>query len=169
MSSPLVDSDGFPRADIDVASVRTARSKIIHLRNDVRAVSDQIASALELLMARPESTATSSGGAQDAEMADAEQAKAFALVDGVTPGGPAARAGLKRTDRIVHLGPIHAGNHERLSALGPLLQRHEGMTVPLTILRDSADDGAEPTTLVLHLTPQKWSGRGLLGAHIVPL
>ena len=37
MQSPLVDREGFPRADIDVFAVRHARVKIIELRNDMNA------------------------------------------------------------------------------------------------------------------------------------
>lgn len=34
MHSPLVTLDGFPRNDIDVLAVRTARVRILELRND---------------------------------------------------------------------------------------------------------------------------------------
>src|ERR1700722_20801667 len=44
---PLVDSEGFPRADIDVYAVRHARVKIIELKNDLRSVMDEIARGLE--------------------------------------------------------------------------------------------------------------------------
>ncbi|KAK1860149.1 hypothetical protein I4F81_002738 [Pyropia yezoensis] len=39
LSGPLVDADGFPRADIDVALVRTRRNRVATLRNDVEALS----------------------------------------------------------------------------------------------------------------------------------
>lgn len=42
MQTPLVDPEGFPRADIDVAGVRTARANIIRLRNDLQAVRDEM-------------------------------------------------------------------------------------------------------------------------------
>lgn len=47
MTTPLVDSEGFPRADIDVWQVRTARVRLIELRNDLKAIMDRIASALQ--------------------------------------------------------------------------------------------------------------------------
>ncbi|KAF8895499.1 hypothetical protein BD779DRAFT_733632 [Infundibulicybe gibba] len=47
LRSPLVDADGFPRADIDIYAVRTARVRIIELRNDLDVVMAQIARALE--------------------------------------------------------------------------------------------------------------------------
>ncbi len=34
MRGQLVDSEGFPRGDIDVYSVRSARQRVLCLRND---------------------------------------------------------------------------------------------------------------------------------------
>ena len=121
MNSPLVDREGFPRADIDVASVRTARQRIICLRNDVRDCSEAIAKSLPYLLPRPEK-------ADEAAMevdGPSEATTAFALVDGVAPGSPAASAGLLRSDRIVRFGSIDASNHDRLRAIAPVLQRSE--------------------------------------------
>lgn len=42
MREPLVDQDGYPRTDIDVAAVRTARHQIICLQNDLQALEDEI-------------------------------------------------------------------------------------------------------------------------------
>ena len=46
MEDPLVDAEGFPRADVDVYQVRTARRDIIRLRNDHKHVSEAIHQAL---------------------------------------------------------------------------------------------------------------------------
>lgn len=42
MDSPLITSDGFPRSDINIIEVRTARIKIIKLKNDLSAVIDEL-------------------------------------------------------------------------------------------------------------------------------
>lgn len=42
MNEPLVDGDGFPRNDIDVYQVRTARSQIICLQNDLKTLMKEI-------------------------------------------------------------------------------------------------------------------------------
>ncbi|CAG8613616.1 14175_t:CDS:2 [Racocetra fulgida] len=42
----LIDSSGFPRADIDLMTVRTARSRIIALQNDHKDIMSRIESAL---------------------------------------------------------------------------------------------------------------------------
>ena len=46
MDEPLVDAEGFPRADVDVYAVRTARRDIIRLRNDHKHLSECIHRAL---------------------------------------------------------------------------------------------------------------------------
>ena len=124
MTTPLVDREGFPRADIDVASVRTARQRIICLRNDVRDCTEAIAASLPFLLPRPEKA---DEAAMDVDGAASEATTAFALVDGVAPGSPAASAGLRRSDRIVRFGSIDASNHDHLKAIAPVLQRYENV------------------------------------------
>jgi len=48
MDDSLVDEQGFPRNDIDVYQVRTARNKIICLSNDARGLMRQIEEKLFL-------------------------------------------------------------------------------------------------------------------------
>ena len=87
MQSPLVDREGFPRADIDVFAVRHARVRIIELRNDMNAVMNDIAKALETVHANP---ASGDGSKSDASISD--ELHPFAKVDGVAPASPAATA-----------------------------------------------------------------------------
>ena len=47
MKEPLVDTEGFPRNDVDVYTIRTARNKIITLENDCRDVMRQIERKLQ--------------------------------------------------------------------------------------------------------------------------
>lgn len=81
---PLVDKDGFPRADVDVYAVRHARVRIIELRNDLKAVMDDIARGLEGAFAARQAQ-------EEPTKPQAEEAP-FAKVDGVAPGSPAADA-----------------------------------------------------------------------------
>lgn len=53
LSGPLVDADGFPRADIDVALVRTRRNRVATLRNDVEALSATLHQRLQEVLAPP--------------------------------------------------------------------------------------------------------------------
>jgi len=87
MQTPLVDPEGFPRADIDIYAVRGARVRIIELRNDLKSVMDAIAKALEGIydpaLAVPSVQESSSRS---------PALKPFARVEAVAPGSPAAEA-----------------------------------------------------------------------------
>ncbi|KAG8897559.1 putative 26S proteasome regulatory subunit, partial [Tulasnella sp. 408] len=90
MTTELIDNEGFPRGDIDVYTVRHARVRIIELRNDLKAVTDELAVALQAVFNSPEPESatepSTSGHAQP------EALKPFARVDGVAPSSPANEA-----------------------------------------------------------------------------
>lgn len=46
METRLTTIDGFPRSDIDVATVRTTRARIVQLRNDYKALMAKVEVAL---------------------------------------------------------------------------------------------------------------------------
>ncbi|KAG5634605.1 hypothetical protein H0H81_001399 [Sphagnurus paluster] len=107
LQTPLVDADGFPRADIDVYAVRGARVRIIELRNDLRDVTEEIGKALEAIY-------DPSRAPKDSQPeAGADELAPFAKVNGVAPGSPAAEAGLQREDLVVKFGPL---DHKAFSA-----------------------------------------------------
>lgn len=93
LMSPLVDAEGFPRADIDVWAVRHARVRILELRNDLYALRDTIATALQEVF---DPTASSAGTypapQENIEHSSTSPLHAFAKVDGVAPRSPAATA-----------------------------------------------------------------------------
>lgn len=93
MNTPLVDHEGFPRADLDIYAVRQARVRIIELRNDHKAVMDEIGKALErvydpALLTSMSATSTESPPVQTG--GEANELQPFGRVDGVAPGSPAA-------------------------------------------------------------------------------
>lgn len=93
LRTPLVDPHGFPRADIDVWAVRHARVRIIELRNDMEKVMDDIGKALEGVYGpRNGGNVTLPDRTVAIGEASEERKKAFARVDGVAPGSPAAQA-----------------------------------------------------------------------------
>ena len=85
----MIDNEGYPRADIDVAAVRTARSRLIHLRNDLNHITNEISIALETVLARKDDPEESTSDDMDVEPAED---RPFAMIDGVTPNSPAAEA-----------------------------------------------------------------------------
>ncbi|KAJ8503331.1 hypothetical protein ONZ45_g10963 [Pleurotus djamor] len=98
LQSPLVDADGFPRADIDIWAVRTARVRIIELRNDLAAITNEIGKALENVFA----AGTKEEGSKEKVVVEAP----FARVDSVAPDSPAAEAGMLKEDLIVKFGDL---------------------------------------------------------------
>ncbi|XDB59240.1 PREDICTED: 26S proteasome non-ATPase regulatory subunit 9 isoform X2 [Capra hircus] len=98
MNEPLVDCEGYPRADVDLYQVRTARHNIVCLQNDHKAVMKQVEDALHQLHARDkEKQARDLAEAhREALSRDESQglspAQAFAKVNSVSPGSPASIA-----------------------------------------------------------------------------
>lgn len=92
MSTPLVDPEGFPRADIDVWAVRHARVRIIEIRNDLIKVGEELKQALERLAEDDAATSAEAGEKPVVNGIIQEDLIAFARVDGVAPGSPAASA-----------------------------------------------------------------------------
>lgn len=167
MNTPLVDSEGFPRADIDVWAIRTARVRLIELRNDLSAVMEQITIALQNVYARTadEGQTGTSSDIQISSSSPEPTHVPFARVDGVAPGSPAAEAGMRKEDKVVSFGHLtHISfTSSSLQPLAELVAHRENREINITLLR-------EPQELVsLKLTPRKgWGGRGLLGCHLVP-
>jgi 26S proteasome non-ATPase regulatory subunit 9 len=93
MTTPLVDREGFPRADVDLYAIRHARKRINELRNDYKAVMNEIETALQAVYDPSTVGSSPQEVAQPASSTDsAESLVAFARVDGVAPNSPAAEA-----------------------------------------------------------------------------
>ncbi|KAH8104722.1 hypothetical protein BXZ70DRAFT_611781 [Cristinia sonorae] len=160
LSTPLVDAEGFPRADIDVWAVRTARVRVIELRNDYKAVLDEIAVALQSVYAKPEGSASE----PQRTVPEVQPEIPFARVDGVVPGGSAAVAGLQREDLIVSFGGLTRSSFSSssLQPLATLVSTREDREINVKILRSNQ-------LQELVLIPKKGpTGRVSLGCHIVP-
>lgn len=132
INSPLVDSQGFPRADIDVYAVRHARAALIRLRNDHRSIVDELGKVLEDIYAKggelPDPTPRAGGGRRGSGRMDREGRKrAIARVNMVAPNSPAEKAvsifvicgglrmlndnpdkGLQQHDEIVRFGSLES-------------------------------------------------------------
>ncbi|KAI8167683.1 GTP-binding nuclear protein GSP1/Ran [Colletotrichum sp. SAR 10_71] len=121
MSTPLTTRDGFPRADIDVAQVRTTRARIIHLRNDYKDLMvlvekhlhEHFASLQEDDETQPAPSRGDIGLLPDHVALETLQ-EPFAKVNSVVPGGPADEAGLKPNDEIRNIGYVSLANHDNL-------------------------------------------------------
>lgn len=182
MHTSLLTPDGFPRADIDVAQIRTARARIIHLRNDYKDLMAKIEKHIH------EHFASLAEGAADAEVAPASSSAdaasrdepalrdyvperlgdPFAKINTVAPGSPAASAGLQPGDLIRNFGYVDAANHDQLKKVAECVQASAGQSVIVKISRPAAAPSQRELQLTL-VPRQGWGGRGLLGCHILPL
>ncbi|KFY14307.1 hypothetical protein V491_06101 [Pseudogymnoascus sp. VKM F-3775] len=195
MSTSLITPDGFPRADLDVAQIRTTRSRIIHLKNDYKALMEVIEKAVhahfeflqanplpdrskndfEFLQANPLPESDSPKPATTNGVHSTESARPrppvmgapFARVNSVETNSPAEQAGMKAADLIRNFGYVNRENHDGLKRVAECVQGNEGRNV---LVKVSRGFGADTRELDLTLVPRKdWGGRGLLGCHIIPL
>ncbi|KAE8162176.1 hypothetical protein BDV40DRAFT_265780 [Aspergillus tamarii] len=181
MNSSLTTFDDFPRADIDVAQIRTIRAKIIRLRYDHKEVMKYLEkgihdhfSNLQRAQGDTSSASNTDGSSRiqsnligNSSSEAAMFGPPFAIVNSVAAASPADQAGLKAGDKIRSFGIINWINHERLSKVAELVQQNEGRTLIVKALRQ---DGVNARELDLELVPRRgWGGRGLLGCHLVPL
>uniref|UniRef100_A0A8B9QH70 26S proteasome non-ATPase regulatory subunit 9 n=1 Tax=Apteryx owenii TaxID=8824 RepID=A0A8B9QH70_APTOW len=130
MNEPLVDVEGFPRADIDLYQVRTARHNIICLQNDHKALMKQVEEALHQLHAREKEKHAKDEAEALAEAMNQNQSlpQAFARVNAVTPGSPASISGLQVDDEIVEFGSVNVHNFQNLQNIATVVQHSEGLS-----------------------------------------
>ncbi|KAH8657465.1 26S proteasome non-ATPase-like protein regulatory subunit 9 [Tricladium varicosporioides] len=178
MNTRLLTPDGFPRADIDVAQIRTTRSRIIYLKNDHKAlmsviekhIHEHFAQQAELGTNEPLPTAPNSADTPSLPTFITPEVLGlpFAKVNSVVDGSPADSAGLKAGDAIRNFGYVNVSNHNDLKRVAECVQGNEGRDVLVKVSRPSG--GGRQTELWLTLKPRRdWGGRGLLGCHILPL
>ncbi|KAH0625607.1 hypothetical protein JD844_015192 [Phrynosoma platyrhinos] len=166
MNEPLVDVEGYPRADVDLYQVRTARHNIICLQNDHKALMQQVEEALHQLHARD----------KEKHAKDEAEARAEAMSQSLALPQPFAKLptwhpranhidsvtlcfspkGLQVDDEIVEFGSVNTHNFQSLQNIATVVQHSEGKPLSVTVIR-----GGE--RLHLGLTPKRWNGRGLLG------
>uniref|UniRef100_H3DEG0 26S proteasome non-ATPase regulatory subunit 9 n=1 Tax=Tetraodon nigroviridis TaxID=99883 RepID=H3DEG0_TETNG len=164
MEDSLVDEEGYPRADVNLYQIRTARHSISCLQNDHKAIMVEIEEALHKLHAS-EKAKRQKDETESQEEAMEQQTAApppFARVDAVTQGSPASGAGLQVGDELIEFGSVTAGNFQNLQNIASVVQHSEGKPLRVVVIR-------KEQKAVMSLTPQRWSGRGLLGCNIVPI
>eukprot|EP00040_Diaphanoeca_grandis_P039322 m.258759 g.258759 ORF g.258759 m.258759 type:complete len:190 (+) comp37039_c0_seq1:193-762(+) len=154
---PLIDSAGFPRADVDVHGIRIARHELARLRTDLITTNSDAEKAL--LSVHGETTQI-----WTQPPVKFPERIPFAAVGEVLKGSPADEAGLIEGDQVLLFGPIdHTAYSEDTSAVDKLVRPSEGVNIRV-MLKNS-----EGKMRLTRLCPKKWSGPGLLGCRIVKL
>lgn len=161
MNEPLVDSQGFPRSDIDVYKVRHARHNIICFMNDHKAIMRDIENALHRFHG---STASASGSDPSTGSTSDVLAteKPFAVVTDVEEGSPAQIAGLRSDDLIVKFGSVNSKNFKNANDIATVVRHSVGKPLNIAVMRRGS---VHPVVI----TPKPWAGKGLLGFKFNPL
>merc|ERR1711953_227515 len=152
----LIDREGFPRNDVDLVAVRTARNKHVCLQNDHKALMHEIEIKLN------DYHKIKKQSIQKPKFSNVHQepsihSKAFAYIEDVKSVSPAYLAGLCVNDEIVQMDDISAENFTSLQLIANKLSEKENLEVDVFIRRYG-------TLHKLTLVPKKWDGPGLLGA-----
>jgi len=167
MDGPLVDSEGFPRSDIDVYSCRHARNKISCLQNDHIALMNEIEEELNKLHLAAKASKMSLSDTKidtqsEAALAMETERLPFAELDRVDQGSPGADGGLQVGDKVIEFGSVMAENFTDIKTFGSIVQHSINKPVRVIVLRNGHQ-------LPLNITPSKWRGPGVLGCNIKPL
>lgn len=120
------------------------------------------AAAMEVAAAALAPAAAAAAATRAAATAAPVSLRPYAVVDEVAEGSPAAAAGIQLGDQLCRFGAAVAGGGDELQRVAQELAAHEGQPVQTVFLRAGQQ-------VELTLTPQRWSGRGLLGCHLRPL
>ena len=190
LGEALVDSEGFPRGDVDVHGVRAARQSLAQLQTDHMAVMKEIETSMFALHAEakrnkqlnPSPTPAPSlprilPTTPERKTAEAtilpppsstprspapSPLDAFLLCDQVFEDSPAQVAGLHIGDRVIAFGGVRKGNYTK-EAMRQVVSNSVGRGIRVEVY--TVGEGIRTLTL----TPQRWSGQGLLGCHLADL
>lgn len=180
LNGPLIDPEGYPRADIDIYKVRMARQTINRLRNDYNALLVQIEQELisihSQFKAKEDELVVKTTAFNSQELI---HHKPFAKVTQVDLNSPASEAGIKINDEIIQFGPYtHTNVRKNLAEIAELVRSHENKIILLNIQRVENENGSNGSSqseqinkklVKVKLIPKYWSGHGLLGCKIVPI
>ena len=157
MEQSLVDSEGYPRADVDVYQVRHARHDIRCKQNDLKSLMKEIESGLHSLHSQAKETVME----VERNKPDSPSLP-FARVMVVVNSSPADNAGLRQGDLLCQFGSVNKENFTQLKNISDVAEASIGRNVDIVVVRDT-------DTIRLRLKPGPWHGAGNIGFKIRPV
>ncbi|CAH8496184.1 unnamed protein product [Schistosoma turkestanicum] len=174
LDTPLIDDEGYPRSDIDVALIRITRNNIRCLNTDHKEIMLELETLLheihEYARQNPSKNILndrqiySSENKQTEDQSSQIAKKCFLKIDQISSDSIAEQAGLKVGDRIVQFGSVCAENFTSLQDISTVFRNTSpGNCIHMSIVR--GDD----INNVLSISLLKPTGTVSLGMHIVPV
>ncbi|PAV90980.1 hypothetical protein WR25_19927 [Diploscapter pachys] len=161
LDTPVIDENGFPRADIDISAVNNAKRRIREIEKDSKEVQDKLAETLDEM----HQTAAKNGQV-DSPTGDSSTGNRpivhrtsntpFVKIAAIASGSPGEKAGAQKGDEIIQFGSLFHGIVPNLNTLRDYLVENENAELRVTVLRN-----IRPVHYLI--TPAKWNGVGLTG------
>ncbi|KAF3792514.1 26S proteasome non-ATPase regulatory subunit 9 [Nymphaea thermarum] len=189
ISGNLLDSEGFPRADIDIMAIRSDRHRLAELRNDHRNLTSEIEKSLQVLHSARSSSSLavpsekSAAGEETSPVASCASAASSGLTDHIISEvssdameeDPVSRVPFAVVDEIASDSPaaedgIQLG--DQILKFGNVEGGGQSLLPRLATEAQSNQGNPVPLIIIrqgavinLIVTPRRWHGRGLLGCH----
>lgn len=147
ISGKLVDSEGFPRSDVDIYAIRRARNRIAILNTDYSNVMKEIEEKLfdihskEKIYVPVEKTEKDSGSGALLE----EQGYPFGFIDSVLEGSPAFQCGIRMGDIVLGFGDLKSESElssqeeskHLITQLSSIVLKNLDKVIKVTVLRSN--------------------------------
>lgn len=165
LKDSLIDSEGYPRGDIDIYAIKNKRRRLAEINTDHKALMRKIESMMQVMYA---STSPDENEVMHLEqelptVIDDLAIAPFLLVDKIFISSPADACGLRLFDKIIRFGNIDGRDSKNMAGIPQLVANSVGQPIPLVVLR------GDKVLTDISLVPQTWNGNGLLGCHITPI
>ena len=173
MYGNLVDSEGYPRADIDLYKVRLSRQKINCLQTDYNELLNKIEAEFGRIFQKYKINENQIMLTSNEKKFTNNVLKAFIKIEHVDINSPAFEAGLQRNDFITQFGPCtYTNTNKDLNDIIDVVKNSLNKIILVKISRKEIQDGnlnqdsSNVEQKILKLTPKIWNGYGYLGCKL---
>ena len=184
----LIDSEGFPRGDIDIYNVKNKRQRLAVINTDYKALMKEIEKLLieiysdGLLQSTEEKSSKQQQQQQHRQNEDIlnqqsmssmttsssttvfniyKNKKCIAVIDEILMGSPSEQSGLQNGDELLSFGGIDIDSVDPISKIPSMVRENVDKPIDLVVKRKGG-------LINISLIPKLWRGNGLLGCHLTP-